>query len=172
MKLIIIAIVFAVLLILGGKWLSDNPDTNQQVNGGGNETKVVAEEKNIPPEEIVSQGGVHLHPELTITVDGEKQDIPTNIGVGVQYADRPLFDSMMGMANMHTHDDSGTLHWEVMKGPVTKDDVRLKNFFAIWGKEITEFGTEVTMTVNGEENNKLGDYEVKDGDAIVLNYSK
>ena len=52
----------------------------------------------------------------------------------MQYAGYPRFDPMMGMTDMHTHDDSGTLHWEIMKGPVTKEDVRIGSFFRVWEK--------------------------------------
>jgi len=83
------------------------------------------------------------------------------------------------MTDMHTHDDSGTLHWEVMKGPVTKEDVRIGSFFAIWGKKFDSScilescnGSEgaVKMFVNGESNTEFQDYLVKDGDKIEIWY--
>ena len=128
---------------------------------------------------LVSKAGIHWHAELTITIKGEKQTIPANIGIGMQYAGYPRFDSMMWMTDMHTHDDSGTLHWEVMKGPVTKEDVRLASFFAIWGKKFDSScifencnGAEgaVKMFVNGEPNTEFQNYLVKDGDKIEIRY--
>lgn len=129
--------------------------------------------------EIVSRGGVHWHPELAIYIKGQKQVVPANIGIGMQYAGYPRFDPMMGMTDMHTHDDSGTLHWEVMKGPVTKDDVRIGSFFRIWGKTfskdcIFEYcnssdGT-IKMFVNGEENGEFENYLVNDKDKIEIRY--
>lgn len=135
-----------------------------------------------PPEgEIVSRGGVHWHPELSVYIKGQKQVIPANIGIGMQYAGYPRFDPMMGMTDMHTHDDSGTLHWEVMKGPVTKDDVRISSFFRVWGKTLNRDcifehcngpdGT-VKMFVNGKENTEFENYNyiVNDKDKIEIRY--
>ena len=129
--------------------------------------------------DIISRSGIHWHPELKIVINGEKITIPANIGIGMQYAGYPRFDPMMGMTDMHTHDDSGTLHWEVMKGPVTKDDVRIGSFFAIWGKEFDSScifencngsAGSVKMFVNGEPNTEFQNYLVKDGDKIEIRY--
>lgn len=133
-----------------------------------------------PPEgEIVSRGGVHWHPELAIYIKGQKQVVPANIGIGMQYAGYPRFDPMMKMTDMHTHDESGTLHWEVMKGPVTKDDVRIGSFFRVWGKTFSKDcifdscngpdGT-VKMFVNGKENAEFENYLVNDKDKIEIRY--
>lgn len=133
----------------------------------------------LPPGEIISRGGIHWHPELSIYIMGVKQEIPANIGIGMQYAGYPQFDPMMGMTDIHTHDSSGTLHWEVMDGPVMKEDIRLGNFFAIWGKKFDGScifescsGTEgtVKMFVNGKENTDFQNYLVKDGDQIEIRY--
>lgn len=129
--------------------------------------------------DLVSEEGIHWHPELMIYMKGQKQPILANIGIGMQYAGYPRFDSMMRMTDIHTHDDSGILHWEVMRGPVTKEDVRLGNFFAIWGKKfdencIFEFcgGPEgvVKMFVNGAPSAEFQHYLVKDGDKIEVRY--
>ncbi len=129
--------------------------------------------------DVISSAGIHWHPELSIIIKGVKQTIPANIGIGMQYAGYKYYDSMMMMADMHTHDASGQIHWEVMKGPVTKDEVVLKAFFGVWGKTfnnscIFEYcngpqGT-VKMFVNGKENTKFENYQVKDGDKIEIRY--
>ena len=49
-------------------------------------------------EDIISRNGIHWHPELSIYIKGEKQAIPTNIGLGVTH--NPI----------HTHDDTGIIH--------------------------------------------------------------
>lgn len=132
-----------------------------------------------PESGIISRKGIHWHPELRIIIKGEAITIPANIGIGMQYAGRPLYDPMMLMTNMHTHDDSGTLHWEVMQGPIKKEDVRLANFFAIWGKKFDENcilescnGPEGTMTmlVNGKDNTEFQNYLVNDKDKIEIRY--
>lgn len=131
--------------------------------------------------EVVSDGGIHWHPQLTIVVNGRKQTIPADIGVGPQYANDKWYDAMMQMTDVHTHDAKGTLHWEVMDSmaPVKKGDIRLGVFFEIWGKafnakQILDFrnGPEgtVSMTVNGKVNTDFDNYLVHDGDQIEISY--
>lgn len=128
---------------------------------------------------VVSEGGIHWHPLLTILIKGQQQVIPANIGVGSQYANNRFYDTMMSMTNIHTHDANGTLHWEVMAGPVMKSDVMLGDFFEIWGQPFSSTqildskngpdGT-VTMMVNGQPNADYQNYQVKDGDKIEIRY--
>ncbi len=127
--------------------------------------------------DIISQSGIHWHPELSIIIKGEKQPIPANIGMGMQFAGYPQYDSMMTMTNMHTHDASGQLHWEVMQGPVKEDDIRLNQFFNVWGKKFTSsciFDTcngpegRVIFKVNGKDNPDFENYLVKDKDKIEI----
>lgn len=133
----------------------------------------------VTPADVVSSAGIHWHPNLSIVIKGQKQTIPANIGIGMQYAGYKYYDSMMMMADMHTHDASGQIHWEVMEGPVTKDEVTFAAFFGIWGKTfnkdcIFEYcnGAEgtVQMLVNGKENTEFENYQVKDGDTIEIRY--
>lgn len=145
-KLIIVAILAA--LFVGVSWTSSPPASDPG---------------------ILSSSGLHWHPRLEIYVRGEKQDIPSNIGVGPHYAGMPTFDPSMRMTAIHTHDPDGTIHLE-FPAQVTRDDIKLNNFFTIWGKEMMSFGSVVTMTINGEENTELGEYEMKDRDKIVLRY--
>lgn len=128
---------------------------------------------------IVSDKPIHWHPQLAIFINGRQVKIPANLGIGKKYQSNRWFDPMMGMTDIHTHDSSGTLHWEVMqdKTPVTKDHVQLSNFFEIWGQPFnstTILGYEgtVKMTVNGKPNSEFGKYLVKDKDQIVLRYEK
>lgn len=127
--------------------------------------------------DIVSQEGIHWHPELSITIQGQTQPIPENIGVGMQFAGYPQYDSMMMMTDMHTHDTSGKIHWEVMEGPVKKDDIRLDQFFSVWGKKFTNqcifdkcSGPEgrLLFMVNGKENPDFENYLVQDKDKIEI----
>lgn len=146
----------AVVLIV---WSTSTTKTNDI------ETEVLEESG-----EVLSRTGLHTHPKLEIIVDGEAVSVPGDIGVGAEYLGTPTYDKGMRMTAMHTHDQDGTIHLEFPK-LVKKEDLKLSNFFAIWGKEFMSFGTSVTMTVNGVENNEFGDYEMKDEDLIVLNYS-
>ena len=115
---------------------------------------------------ILSNNGLHWPPELAIYVKGEKQIIPSNIGIGPQYASQP-----MGMAPVHTHDDAsqGIIHLE-FSGLVRTNDIMLGQFFENWGKNINSFGSNLKMTVNGIDNTQLENYIMQDKDKIELRY--
>lgn len=107
--------------------------------------------------QTVSRSGMHWHPELTIYVKGEKIEIPANIGIGMNHL--PI----------HTHDDSdkGVVHME-FQGLVQSDATTLGQFFKNWGKDMRSFGTNMRMTVNGEENTDYEEYKMRDKDQIEL----
>ncbi|MBI2076366.1 MAG: hypothetical protein HYT72_03915 [Candidatus Aenigmarchaeota archaeon] len=122
---------------------------------------------------------IHWHPHLEITIKGEKIAIPANVGMGTSYSSSPFYDPMMDMTNMHTHDSSGTVHWEVMMHAPTREDLYLGNFFQVWKKNfnkncIFEFcnGAEgsIKMLVNGKQNYDFEKYIVRDGDEIVVEF--
>lgn len=129
-------------------------------------SKQQSEEASVPQDQVVSRQGIHWHPTLTVLIDGEKQEIPANLGIGAVH--QPI----------HTHDLSGTLHLEV-QGLVTKDETKLGAFFQIWGKQFNsncifdkcngDEGT-VKMTVNGKENKEFENYQMKDADNIEILY--
>ena len=116
-----------------------------------------AKEITSPDSNVISMSGIHYHPKLEIYIKGEKLEIPQNIGL------------VGGHKPIHTHDDAPIVHLE-FQTKVTNDDTRLGKFFAVWGKDFNEFGQNVTMTVNGEPNTELENYEMKDGDKIELRY--
>ncbi|RJQ35325.1 hypothetical protein C4568_01125 [Candidatus Parcubacteria bacterium] len=120
---------------------------------------LVASAPKTPEGDILSRNGFHWHPEVTIYVKGEKQEIPANIGIGAVH--QPI----------HTHDDSnqGIVHME-FQGLVRKENATLGQFLKSWGKDINSFGTNVKMTVNGEENTELETYVMQDKDKIELRY--
>lgn len=116
-----------------------------------------SQEASIPDAEIVSRNGLHWHPELSVYVKGEKQEIPKDLGIGAVH--KP----------MHTHDTSGTIHME-MNGLVTKEETKLGNFFKIWGKAFNFGGQNIKMLANGQENTEFGSYLMKDGDKLEIRY--
>lgn len=120
---------------------------------------LVASQPEIPESDIVSRSGFHWHPELTIYVKGEKQELPPNIGIGAVH--QPI----------HTHDDSnqGIVHME-FQGMARKQDTTLGQFFKNWGKDMQSFGTNMKMTVNGEENSEYENYVMRDKDKIELRF--
>lgn len=107
--------------------------------------------------EVIAQNGLHWHPELVIYVNGERQEIPEGIGLGVTHL--PL----------HTHDDLPIIHLE-FSGIVRKEDVMLGKFFENWGEDMRSFGENMHMTVNGVANTEYEAYVMHDGDTIELHY--
>ena len=116
-----------------------------------------------------SNNGLHWHPTLTIKINGQIQVIPENIGI-----------TPTRHYPVHTHDATGTLHWEIFAPEKpTEQNMKLEYFFQIWGKTFnsqcifeycSDGAKKVRMTVNGVENTEFGDYFVKDGDQIVIEY--
>ena len=114
--------------------------------------------------EIIARNGIHWHPELSIKILGQKMEIPVNIGLGI--TERPI----------HTHEDTGIIHLE-FSGFVRKDDIRLGEFFKVWGKTFHKdcifdkcSGPEgqLKMLVNGESNSEFEDYIMRDKDKIEI----
>src|SRR6187551_2971395 len=65
----------------------------------------------------------HIHPELSIFVNGEQITIPTDLGV-----------TPACMTSIHTHDSTGIIHVEA---PIQKD-FTLGDFFAVWNKDFSK----------------------------------
>ena len=104
----------------------------------------------------------HIHPNLKIMVAGEEEIIPSDIGlpggVGATNCEHAL----------HTHDASGQIHVEAQD----LRDYTLGQFFEVWGKAIMRPGYSLTMTVDGKPSSELGNLVLKDGQQIVLTYTK
>ncbi len=109
---------------------------------------------------------MHIHPHLSIFINGQPQVIPADIGI----------TSTGGAFPIHTHDASGTLHVE---SPVARE-FRLQDFFTIWGqsfdaRDILDQHTDathqvaVTMTVDGQPSAAFGSLVLRDQDNIVIN---
>ena len=107
---------------------------------------------------------MHIHPHLTIQVNGAPQVIPEGIGLGPN-GDLPL----------HTHDATGLIHVE---SPVVRT-FRLDDFFTIWGEpfssqQILGYHADAThaisMTVDGQPSTAFGSQVLTDGENIVISY--
>lgn len=127
------------------------------------------EDINVPEDQIVARQGLHWHPRVTVTLKGQNQEIPANLGLGAVHG------------KVHTHDTDnkeGVIHME-MKGLVVKEDTKLAHFFQAWGKQFSSTqlfdktnGSEgiVKMMVNGQENTEFENYLMRDGDKIEVKY--
>lgn len=169
--LLLIGGITLAIILLGGSllYVLDKNDSGRQLAASFSGTDA----------DVVSAAGVHWHPELAIYIHGQKQEIPADIGIGPQYANNRWYDPMMQMTDIHTHDTSGILHWEVMQGPTKKGHARLGNFFEIWGKPFNrqtlfdnangKDGT-LTMKVNGKPSQAFEQYIVRDKDRIEIRF--
>lgn len=79
---------------------------------------------------------MHVHPELSATINGSPFTIPAQIGIdGNLWRDHSLDQyGMQGMSPLHTHDSGGTLHVESN----TVRDFTLRELLAVWGESIDE----------------------------------
>ncbi|TSC90755.1 MAG: hypothetical protein G01um10142_246 [Parcubacteria group bacterium Gr01-1014_2] len=109
---------------------------------------------------------LHIHPELEIIINGEKQAIPANIGITSDC-----------MRPVHTHDQAGIIHIEWK----TKRDFPLSDFFRVWGKTFnqnqildyrTDEGHEIILTVNGQRSEEYENLIMRDRDRISIIYQK
>lgn len=128
---------------------------------------------------IVSDTGIHWHANLSIKIKGQSVEIPADIGIGEAYASTPFYNPETGESDVHTHDTTGQIHWEIDQGPVTKDHVTVGSFFQVWGKTFNQNqildkqnGPEgtVKMFVNGKENTDFENYVIHDNDQIEIRY--
>ena len=98
----------------------------------------------------------HFHPHLDITVDGEAEIVPANIGITGHC-----------FAEIHTHDDSGIIHIE---SPYADKVFHLEQFFTVWGKSIERDGYTLTATVDGKPLPDPGKLMLADKQQIVFAY--
>lgn len=128
---------------------------------------------------------MHVHPNLTIKIDGKSVMIPVNVGIEPElYKDHTLdtygmkmpdMSSMPVMAPTHTHDSSGIIHVE----STVVRDYTLGEFFNVWGVAFTSTcimdkcndGTKtVKMLVDGQPSTEFRDHILKDGEQIIIEY--
>jgi hypothetical protein len=109
---------------------------------------------------------LHIHPHLDVKVNGNPVTLPANIGISQQlYKDRSLaqYGAMSGMAPLHTHDDSGTVHVE----STVIRNYTLGEFLNIWGKDLGG-GKTVKVSVDGKPIPDYRNLILRDGEKISL----
>lgn len=101
----------------------------------------------------------HIHPELRITVDGEAEQIPANIGI-----------TQDCMSEIHTHDETGMIHAEsFLTGRIA--DFHLGHFFSVWGQDYMRETYDLEIIQDGEVKNSIEDVKFIDHSVIELNYT-
>lgn len=112
-----------------------------------------------------SKPAYHVHPELTILINGKSSPPPKNIGV-----------SPNCMLPLHTHANDGVIHTE----PPGPKDLTLGQFFTVWGKtfnkdQILDFKrtnqAELILTVDGQPNSSWENLVLKDKQKIIISYT-
>lgn len=102
---------------------------------------------------------VHIHPVMSITVDGAPETLPANIGV-----------TPGCMAEIHTHEADGVIHVETISTD-RLTSLSLADFFAVWGQPIERDGFTYTLTVDGATVADPSTVTFADGQAIALSYT-
>jgi hypothetical protein len=112
---------------------------------------------------------LHIHPQLSITFDGQPLTVPSQIGIDQSlWKDRSLAQyGMQGMSPLHTHDASGLIHVESN----VNRNYTLGQFLNIWGGLDTS-GKSVRATVDGKPVSDYKDIILKDGEQIHLDVGK
>lgn len=118
---------------------------------------------------------MHIHPKLSILVDGKPMTIPENIGIDpALYNDHTLDTYGMKMPDMpsmpvmyptHTHDSTGTIHVESN----VNRDYTLRDFLSVWGMQFS--GKTLELFVDGTpvpSNIDPRSHVFKDGEQIIL----
>jgi hypothetical protein len=106
----------------------------------------------------------HIHPILEIVINGEKIEVPANIGV-----------EETCMTALHTHTPDGVIHVESPE----KRDFTLADFFAVWEQpfsrdEILAYKADdqhhIRVTINGREVDTYENTVLRDQDQILVSF--
>ncbi len=99
----------------------------------------------------------HIHPHLQILVGSKEEIVPAEIGLGGS-CERAL----------HTHATDGVIHVESQDSR----EYTLGDFFSVWGKSIARDGYAVAITADGEPVSDSENFKLRDGQKIVITYTK
>lgn len=99
----------------------------------------------------------HIHPHLSIIVDGEPETIPANLGI-----------EGACMREVHTHDETGAIHIETA---LPNKSYALSDFFAIWGQDLEREGYDMIVTQDGEVVESPAGLVLVDHAEIVMEYT-
>ncbi len=99
----------------------------------------------------------HIHPFLSITVNGDNETIPANTGITQEC-----------FSDIHTHDTTGTLHVE----SYVRDRVAtLGQFLTVLDKPIIRKGYNLTILVDNATSTAYDKLVLKDQQKIELRYT-
>jgi len=119
---------------------------------------------------------MHFHPHLNLMIDSKPVTVPSQIGIDPslwkdhsldQYGMQTMSNGMSGMAPLHTHDATGTIHVESN----TIRNYTLGEFLNIWGGLDTN-GKTVKATMDGAPVLDYKNIILRDGENINLQVGK
>ncbi|MGH9975005.1 MAG: hypothetical protein ACRD8Z_04105 [Nitrososphaeraceae archaeon] len=108
---------------------------------------------------------------LEVIIDGQSIQVPARIGIDPslwkyhnldKYGMQSMNMVMSGMAPLHTHDDSGTIHIETS----VNRNYTLGEFLKIWGIDLD--GKTVKASVDGKAITDLENQILKDAEGIIF----
>jgi len=90
---------------------------------------------------ITGETWIHVHPYLTIQIEGANVTIPADVGI---VEGGSVFEPI------HTHDASGLLHVELSQSDAGSHNYTLGDFFTIWNYTAKSAGAGEKPTLNGQ----------------------
>jgi len=165
LTVLLIIVVAVGLLGLGGFSRLATLNSNQNSAGVSNNLNQGSNIPCIDPSLPVPDQ-YHIHPHLTIIINGQNVTIPEDIGISLT-CERVL----------HTHDDTGTIHVE----PNYYQRFTLGDFFSVWGGPFSESqilnyvadqNHAIVMTVNGVPSSEYQNLVLEDKQQIVIEYKE
>ena len=136
------------------------PDINAQVTG-----------ENKTSNKII----MHIHSNLNVTVNGKSLIVPNGIGINSTLWNDHSLDkfgterktTIFGMVTpamspLHTHDSSGTIHFESTE----YRNYTLGQFLNIWGIPLE--GSRVNLFIDGNSTDNYSNYVLKDREKMIL----
>lgn len=105
------------------------------------------------------QLALHVHPFISIFVDGVQEPIPANIGI-----------NSACMSEMHTHDPSGEIHVETVSRE-RFDQLSFADFFKVWNQPIDRDGYTMDIIVDGNPVDSLEQVPIRDGERVEIRYT-
>lgn len=105
--------------------------------------------------ECLTSEEFHLHPHLTIKINGEEEPLPANIGI---------YEGCT--QELHTHEPDGVIHVEsdIDKG------YTFQNFLNVWGLSLEQEGYITRLTVDGVYNNNDTNFKLAEPQEILLEF--
>ncbi|MBN80382.1 MAG: hypothetical protein CMJ70_09590 [Planctomycetaceae bacterium] len=129
----------------------------------------------------IDLGSFHIHAQLNLFANGERIEIPDDLGV----------DATGIISPIHTHDPDNRLHLHNVNGEALDDFLTLGDFFDTWRTNAGLPGNNpdailtanqlmthevddehaLKMFVNGQEVNDFQEYKIHEGDNITVVYT-